>query len=44
MPGSECYDSHYRRTYKVWRYPGVPVPQRLLGVYRDPTAKNRISF
>ena len=44
MPGCECYGPYRPRTYKRWRYPGVPIPHRLRSEYRDPTAKNRISF
>lgn len=28
------------RRYKVWRYPGVPIPHRLQMIYRDPTVPN----
>jgi len=43
MPGCDLYSCR-RRTYKTWRYPGTPIPYRLQSVYRDPTAKNKISF
>ena len=32
MPTNEC--SHRpQRTYKVWRYPGLPIPLRLQRIY-----------
>lgn len=29
-----------KHTYKVWRYPRTPIPQRLRRTYRDPTVPN----
>lgn len=40
MPGFENY-SYRQRTYKVWRYPGVPVPHRRQSIYRDPTMNGK---
>jgi hypothetical protein len=32
MPDYDCRNRPHRR-YKVWRYPGVPIPTRLKGTY-----------
>jgi hypothetical protein len=33
MPSNGQYEEN--RYYKVWRYPGVPIPDRLKFTYRD---------
>lgn len=39
MPSCDCEYYGRKRTLKVWRYPGVPIPWRLTSKYFDPTAK-----
>lgn len=37
MPG--LYSCRHQKTYKRWRYPGVPIPHRLQGEYSNDPRK-----
>ncbi len=41
MGGFEGCCRYRPRVYKPWRYPGVPIPQRLRSVYSDDPRKCR---
>jgi len=41
MPDEGGYDYGRWKKWKVWRYPGVPIPFRLQNIYKDFSVKQK---